>query len=513
MNTGSEGNAALRRGVYAILIAVGLGITLGRILAVDSVDRFALDEQRRNAIPQELDRRAEQWRAAGLNDRQIAKKRRETEKKLYEQADSSRPFLSGNDRSRWCTVRALVEPEMRIEGAPYAIDRVIQERNWDTIDMVRNPKTGHLYSSKPPLFPTLVAGEYWLVYHVSKWSCGTPWTLGDQPYLVGRILLVTTNLLPLGVLFWMLALLIERFGKSDWGRIFAMAAAVFGTFLPTFATVLNNHLPAAVCAAIFFQAAVRIWFDGERRLRYFALAGLFSALMVANELPALAMAAALALVIVWKAPKQAILASAPAALLVGAAFFGTNYIAHKTIEPPYAHRTSGDLWYNYSYERGGRIIQSYWQAPVGVDRGEPSCGAYALHALVGHHGIFSLTPMWLLACVGLGMWLARGDDPQLRLLAALIAAVSLVVIGFYLAEPLVNRNYGGMTSGLRWVFWLAPFWLVAMTPALDAASWRGWSRFAAMVLLGLSAMSAAYPTWNPWTHPWLMNYMAYWGWL
>ena len=35
-----------------------------------------------------------------------------------EQAILQRPFLSANDRSRWCTVRALVEDDMRVEGAP-----------------------------------------------------------------------------------------------------------------------------------------------------------------------------------------------------------------------------------------------------------------------------------------------------------------------------------------------------------------------------------------------------------
>ena len=46
-----------------------------------------------------------------------------------------------------------------------------------------------------------------------------------------------------------------------------MAAAVFGTFLTTFAVVLNNHLPAAVSAP--WSRSTRrcaIWFDGERRL-------------------------------------------------------------------------------------------------------------------------------------------------------------------------------------------------------------------------------------------------------
>ena len=33
-------------------------------------------------------------------------------------ARARRPFLSANDRSRWCTVRALVEDDMRVAGVP-----------------------------------------------------------------------------------------------------------------------------------------------------------------------------------------------------------------------------------------------------------------------------------------------------------------------------------------------------------------------------------------------------------
>ena len=151
-----------------------------------------------------------------------------------------RPFLSANDRSRWATVRALVEDDMRVPGAPYAIDRVVRQPNWDTIDMVKHD--GHFYSSKPPLWPTLIAGEYWLIHRA------TGMTLGDHPYAIGRFMLVTLNVLPMIVYFLLLAALVERFGGSDWGRVFVMAAAVFGTFLTTFAVVLNNHLPGAVCA-------------------------------------------------------------------------------------------------------------------------------------------------------------------------------------------------------------------------------------------------------------------------
>jgi hypothetical protein len=88
-----------------------------------------------------------------------------------------------------------------------------------------------------------------------------------------------------------------------------------------------------------------------------------------------------------------------------------------------------------------------------------------------------------------------------------------VVILFYLARPPIDRNYGGMTSGFRWVFWLAPLWAVAAVPAADALGRSRAGRVVALVLLGFSVVSVAYPTWTPWTQPWLERWLEHAGWL
>jgi hypothetical protein len=261
---------------------------------------------------------------------------------------------------------------------------------------------------------------------------------------------------------------------------------------------------------------VRVWFDGERRTRYFIIAGLFASLLVADELPALAMFAALSLVLLLRAPKQTLLYYVPASLVVAAAFFGTNWIAHHSLRPAYTHRSAtnpSDNWYDYEYERNGKVYQSYWRNPVGVDKGEPSVAVYTLHATVGHHGIFSLTPIWIFSVLGLVAWLWNPSDRRLRELALVIGSVSIVCIVFYLLRPLNDRNYGGMTAGLRWVFWFTPVWLLAMLPTLDAMANRRWLRGLALVFLSISVLSATYPIWNPWTHPWLLELFYNLGWI
>ncbi len=232
-----------RSSVYWILICVGVALMLARVVTVESVDKIALEKERLARIDRDIDVARMSLAKKGYQGEELDNLMKIKAERIRRDAMLRRPFLGANDRSRWCTIRALVDPDMRVPGAPYAIEKVIQEPNWDTIDMVKHD--GHLYSSKPPLTPTLLAGLYWLILHLTGMSLGT------HPFAVVRIMLVLVNVLPLAASFLLLAKLVERFGTTDWGRWFAVAAAVFGTFSTTFAVVLNNHVTAAVCCVVF----------------------------------------------------------------------------------------------------------------------------------------------------------------------------------------------------------------------------------------------------------------------
>jgi hypothetical protein len=591
-------HSMLRRAIYGILIALAVGNMVGRIFAVNAVDMARLE---RYLIDREVRSRVDK-RVASLKAEGASVDRTALEKEIREavQSDPSfrkqRPFLSANDRSRWNTIRALVE------HGTYAIDDVITEPNWDTIDMVKHRDAEgewHLYSSKPPLLATIRALPYWLVHKL------TGKTLGTHPYEIGRGLLILYNVVPMLVYFLLLGRLLDRFGATDWGRIFVMATATLATFLTTFAVTFNNHTTGAVCALITLWAASRIWYDGQQCPCYYILAGFFAAFAVACELPALTLFGLVGAALLWKNPKPTLLYGLPAAAVVIAAYFGTNYIAHGTLRLPYAHRGDGaelftheveelqsttealndgqvpaalreqfvehetplsddvrvrkkteqlakedprrwiiedesnqvaysvrilsgndeagpatlavhhfDDWYDYEYTRAtdGRVIQSYWRTPAGIDKGEPDLGKYTFHALIGHHGVFSLTPVWLLIVPGVVLLARQRSGYGYPALAGLIAVITVICVTFYILRPPLDRNYGGMTSGFRWVFWLAPLWLLAALPAADWLAGRRWGRGLAYVLLALSVTSVIYPTWNPWTFPWLTDFWLYMGW-
>lgn len=494
---GTLASAGLRRSIYAILITISTGLVLGRILAVASIDRIGTESF---IVKTELAKQQTAVKQAGQPFDAVA-----AEAKIREKVSLQRPFLSANDRSRFAAMRAMVELGV------FQIDEIIQQPNWDTIDMVQHrDRTGqpHLYSSKPPLLTMFYAAPYWVVVKVTGISLAT------HPFELGRALIVFYNALPLIGYFCALAWLIERLGKSDWGKVFTMAAACFATFITTFAVVLNNHLPAAVTFAFTLIPLVKILVDGERHWKYFLWAGVGTAMLFICELPALAFVVLVTVLLLWIAPRATLIAFVPAVAALIAVDVAANYWVHNSFLPPYAHRVDpNDNWYDYSYTRAsdGKVIESYWRNPGGVDRGEASRGTYIANVLIGHHGIFSLTPIWLLSIPGL-ILLARLDDKQWRWIALLIGAVSLVVIAFYLQVPQRDRNYGGTSSGFRWVFWLTPAWLLAMLPTADWLATRRWGRALALILAAISALSASYPVWNPWTHPWLMRAFQCMGW-
>ncbi len=552
-----------RQQIYAILILLSAGLILGRIFAVDRVDSRQLQSLKIRAIVPAMEAKEKRLRQQAaefgveIDEERLKTEMDKTYWDLLRDAMYEGPGLSGNDRSRLCTIRALVEPDLRVvrrviqpdgtakgEYVWYAINKVQDIKGWGTIDMVKHglpdepplseddAKHGYLYSSKPPLLPTLMAVPYAAIY----WGSGRRITMENDPFSVVRTLLILSNLIPLVLSWFLLARLVERFGKTDWGRIFSVAFICFGTFLSTFAVTINNHIPAVFSVTVALYCAVRIVFDDERRFRYYLGAGFFAAFAVTCELPALSFCVLLGLLLFcrelcrkqlakgsdfpglvrtlltdWKSkslPMRTLFGFIPAALIVAGAFFATNYAAHKTVFPAYGHRS----WYLFTYEQGGKVRESYWKNPQGPDRGEDSRLAYIFHSSLGHHGVFLLTPVWLLSFAGLAFWLGRNSDPRLRTAALAILVMSVVVFSFYMSMAKPNRNYGGMTCALRWMFWFAPMWSVPLVTAADRLAASRNLRILGLILLMISALSAAYPTWNPWSLPWPLQFMYHMGW-
>ena len=426
-----------------------------------------------------------------------------------ESKDRKTTFFSANDRSRWCMISALVD------HGTYSIDDVIKRRGWNTIDKVRHADRDGVmrhYSSKPPLYPTLLAAKYWVVKNITGAS------LSQDPFYAGRLMLILSNVPLLVLYFYFLTKLVDEFAESDWTKVFVMVAAGFGTLLTPLAISLSNHLPAAVCALLTIWALVRIWkhandpnteeVDGRPRHSgwMFFLTGLAAAFTAANELPALSFFAVVSAVALALSPRMTLRAYLPGCAIVAAGFFATNYAAHASWKPPYAHRSVDDNWYDYP--------GSYWMTEKqGVDKGEPSKAVYAVNALVGHYGIYSLTPIWIFSLFGMAIWATRGATEHRAIAIGTFILMAVCLTFYILLRSQKDRNYGGVCCGFRWMFWFIPMWLMTSIPALEKVAVSRIGQGFAIICLAVSIFSASFPANNPWTSPWIYQYWQSLGWL
>jgi hypothetical protein len=489
-----------RRLVYGLLITVAAAMVAGRILAVTRVY-----EPRVHRAPDSADTSKGSWPA--VRPKPMA-------------------TMGANDRSRWATVRALVEdgtyaighrdPNRATPENPYGDYGNIMEEGWNTIDKVLKPDTGDFYSSKPPFLATLLAGEYWLLREAFGWS------ITDENGYVVRTILFTVNWLPFVFFLIVLARLADQLGAADWGRWYVVAAGGFATYLTPFAITLNNHSVATWSALFALYFAFRQWSAPAPPRLSLAAAGFFAGFTACNELPAASLAAILFIVLLFRWPVPTLVFFLSATAIPVAGFLLTNSLAIGQWMPAYGE--FGGPWYNFA--------GSHWNKPPegpkpGIDWAwtKETTSEYALNLLVGHHGFFSLSPVFLLSVAGTVIALTRwqgfrsgtlgwpGENatmrrlPALSVLAVVSVVVTAIVFAFYIfVTDVRTHNYGGWTSGPRQLMWLTPLMLLIALPSADRLGERRWGRALAYVLLGLSILSVSYPAWNPWRHPWIYDF-------
>ncbi len=418
---------------------------------------------------------------------------------LVARLSTAEPLGSANDRSRWCTVWSL-----GTQGT-YRIDEIIRRPGWDTIDKVRHE--GHFYSTKPPLFTTLLAGLYWGIHRA------TGLNLLNDTATVARIMLLLVNILPFLLALYCFWRALIRCDFAAPIRLLVIALAGLATLLTPFLTVLNNHTAGAISLLFTLSAAIFLLVrngDSSRETGrgngwLYAACGFFAALTCCNELPAALLGLGIFGLLVardWRATATWFI---PAALIPLIGFFVTNYLATGGWKPFYMYYGTE----KYVYEHLG--VASYWSNPQGVDKARDSMPVYVFHCLVGHHGIFSLTPLFLLMLPGYVQGI-RHRTGGLRSLHLLGAALTVLILLFYWKRT-ENYNYGGVSVALRWVLWLIPFWLLAVAEWLQRCR-RVYSLVLVLLILGSPSLYSAWSCWNtPWQHPWLFKSMESRGWI
>jgi hypothetical protein len=333
---------------------------------------------------------------------------------LWHLQDAS--IKNANTGSRYATVESLVD------YGTYVID---QSRYRNTVDKV---KIGdHFYSSKPPLLPTYTAGIYWVYRAI------TGHTIAEHEGEVVWLGSLTSGWLGHLVLLLYMYRLGKLLFKRQLAIIGTVAAAGFTYLGAAYATTLNNHSVAAAFAIVGLYHALRACRE-EGRTRDFVLAGAALGFLPGIDLPSSAISAALGLCMLRTDWRKTLTYFALALIPGVAIHLLLTYISTGSIIPIYERR---DL-----YDYPG----SYWLRENGIDALREPKPLYAFNLLFGHHGLFSMTPIFVFSL--LGLWAHLRQKGSERWIALSVSLVSLVVFVFYVFR---SHNYGGWCVGMRWL--------------------------------------------------------------
>lgn len=438
--------------------------------------------------------------------------------------------LEANDISRWCTVWSLVERgTYAIDDCPWQAKTQDKVRKRDVFDKGNPNAPEHYYSSKPALLPTMIAGAIYPIRRLTGVALDaevlqprTP--RPDRPdatqepvhwpvyvfYLKPTV--VALNVIPYLIFLILFAKYLDRTVRNDWAWFAGLVSAAWGTQLIIFNSTLNNHSVAAFSAFFAVYALMRIW-DTPRpwtaddddpthpaRTPYgaYAAAGFWGAFAACNELPAASFGILLFLCVLARSPRATLLAFVPAAAIPCLAFLATLYLSTGGFTPFYAE--FGGPSYNYE--------GSYWAHPLEMDwfdKNPEPWGTYLLHLTVGHHGMFSLTPVFLLGILPMVRGLF-GADRRIAGLSRLTFVLTVGLIAFYVYK---THNYGGSTQGPRWLFWIYPFWLMLAAVGFESGQGHRGARWFGAFCLAMSAFTVGYGLRMPWSHPWILDLLEH----
>ncbi len=342
---------------------------------------------------------------------------------LWNLQDAS--LTNANTASRYATIESLVD------YGTYYID---DSRYVHTID---KKKTGeHFISSKPPLLPTYGAGVYWVYQKL------TGQTIAEHEGNVVRTVTFFTSLLAHAVFL----VYLYRFCLLLFHRrltiLVTMAVGCFGYLGVAYATAINNHSIGAALALVGLFHAYRAG-QGSAGYKDWILSGFWLGINGAVDLTCLAFIPTVGVYLLLRNWRKALLGYGLATLPGLVSLGGLNFLIMGSFKPAYTNSEVQNFAENYFKHRRS-----------GIDALREPKHIYGWNVLLGHHGVFSMTPVF---CFGL-YELVRRIKTRSYLHESLVAAsVFAAVFYFYIFR---TRNYGGWCVGMRWLVPFMPMFLL-----------------------------------------------------
>jgi hypothetical protein len=339
---------------------------------------------------------------------------------------------NANTGSRYATIESLVD------HGTFHIDK---SRYVRTIDKY---KVGDNYiSSKPPTLPAFGAAVYWVYQEL------TGKTIARHEGDVVRTVSFWTG----GVCHILFLIFFYRLSRLLFKRqlavIVAMAGASFAYLGVGYATHINNHSTAAALAVCGLYFAVRIRLGRDVRAWHWPLSGLVLGILPAVDLPGLAITGAVFIYLLTHDRKKTLLWFLPGLLPGVVAHFALTYYISGSFKPFYFNREL-KTFKEFYFRKAGGIDGLYEPKPT-----------YAFNVLFGHHGLFSMTPLYLF-----GLWELVRSIKTRRLLAEslVILASVLAFLGFFIMR---THNYGGWAVGMRHLVPIMPLLLLCFGMWVD----------------------------------------------
>lgn len=355
-----------------------------------------------------------------------------------------------NVQSRLISVERLLEAGTLIhDDTPFA-------KSVDAVSV-----DGHVYSSKSPTSYLLAALTAWPVRMITGAS------VYEYQRLYLQWIVLTNQVLPYIVVLWLAWWWVRRRTDSPWTQTMFLLGMSFACLPFGYAVTLNNHTPAAICLFLMWLLSQSIENGGWKQPHRGAfLAGACGGLAASFE-PTAGIFTPLFAVVLGRREWQRGLLLVTGAALACIPMLATYHLISGSIVPFYIRPEL------YLYPG------SYWNTPAGFDALAEPRWQYIFNALLGHHGLFSLTPYVAVGLTGL-FWQARKREG----LSMAVLAGAAVVMTYILST---TNNYGGRALGMRWFAQFMPLFAVGALPVLQWIQPRpGWRRG----VYGLFAVSA-----------------------
>ncbi len=392
--------------------------------------------------------------------------------------------------SRLATVQSLTK-----YGTWY-IDRPIDEEpirfEQKTIDKVS--VNGHIISSKPPMLPLMMTGEYL----VMRSLFGLDLDSEEDTEEIIRYMSMTLIGIPyiLTLVFFML--IARMFIEDGMARFVALLGLAFGTQLWGYGTNINNHVPATclMVIALYFALGLGSGKLAPKAWRFFAF-GFIGALMPTVDMPGGIFVFIGGLYILAKFPKQTLTWTIAGMVIPLVVHFGIMYAVTGSLLPVQVRK---DL---YLYEA------SYWRNPRGIDALNEPRGEYFFHMMIGRTGLYMLFPITIVGALAFFRSLWPSAFPYRGYILA--AAAGFAVLTAYYVKS--TNNYGGEAFGFRWYIVAMPIMMLMGLPFL-ARLRSNWQWTVIAFLLGISFFTAWQCSVNPWgsNREWTVQYFgrSYW---